>query len=84
MKHDDIQKHKSTNEFPWWKPINFKVGDEVEIIGGFSFMVGEICKVIAVSNDKLNLFPIRVASKIMEHAVFPESQLKLIKEANES
>jgi hypothetical protein len=58
-----------------------KVGDKVEIIGGFSFMVGEICKVIAVSNDKFNLFPIRVASKIMEYAVFPESQLKLMKEA---
>lgn len=58
-----------------------KVGNVVEIIGGFDFMKGEICKVIKVSNCKTHLFPIRVKSKIMEYAAFAESDLKLIEES---
>jgi hypothetical protein len=80
MKHDDIQKHKSTNEFPWWKPVNFKVGDAVEIIGGYDFMIGKICKVIAISHDKFDLFPIRVESDdARDYVVYPVQDLKLIK-----
>lgn len=55
-----------------------KVGDVVEIIGGLDFMKGEVCKVIKVSNDKFNLFPIQVESKIMQYATFAETDLKLI------
>jgi len=55
-----------------------KVGNVVEIIGGFDFMKGEVCKVIKVSHDKFNLFPIQVESKIMEYATFTESQLILV------
>ena len=61
--------------------MKFKVGDVVEIVGGFDFMKGEVCKVIKVSNDKFNLFPIQVESKIMQYATFTESQLKLIEES---
>lgn len=61
--------------------MKFKVGDVVEIIGGFYFMKGEVCKVIEVSNCKTHLFPIRVKSKIMEYATFAESDLKLIEES---
>ena len=61
--------------------MKFKVGDVVEIIGGLDFMKGEVCKVIKVSNDKFNLFPIQVESKIMQYATFAESNLKLIEES---
>ena len=60
--------------------MKFKVGDAVEIIGGFDFMKGEVCKVIKVSHCKTHLFPIRVESKIMQYATFTESDLKLIEE----
>ena len=62
--------------------MKFKVGDVVEIVGGFDFMKREVCKVIEVSNCKTHLFPIRVKSKIMEYATFAESDLKLIEESN--
>ena len=61
--------------------MKFKVGDVVEIVGGFDFMKGEVCKVIEVSHCKTHLFPIRVKSKIMEYATFTESDLKLIEES---
>lgn len=61
--------------------MKFKVGDVVEILGGLDFMKGEVCKVIKVSNDKFNLFPIQVESKIMQYATFAESNLKLIEES---
>ena len=61
--------------------MKFKVGDVVEIIGGLDFMKGEVCKVIKVSNNKFNLFPIQVESKIMQYATFAESNLKLIEES---
>ena len=61
--------------------MKFKIGDSVEIVGGFDFMKGEVCKVIEVLNCKTHLFPIRVKSKIMEYAIFTESDLKLIEES---
>lgn len=61
--------------------MKFKVGDVVEILGGLDFMKGEVCKVIKVSNDKFNLFPIQVESKIMQYATFAESNLKLVEES---
>jgi hypothetical protein len=44
-------------------------------------MKGEVCKVISVSSNKSNLFPIRVKSNTMNYAVFAESQLRLGEES---
>ena len=60
-----------------------KVGDMVEIVGGLDFMKGEVCKVIKVSHDNFNLFPVQVESKIMQYATFSESHLKLLVIDNE-
>ena len=59
-----------------------KVGDKVEIIGGFDFLKGEVCVVLSVSEDKWNLFPIRVKSKKVEFATFAEHHLKIVEDKN--